>query len=535
MLISTLIPTIVLLLTIFLGIFLFFNVTRTKAHVSFLFIILAVAFWIFSNLMVDTATKESSVLLWSKITIIGPTFIPVLLYFFSYHFPKKRKAIGLSRKILLFSPSLVLISLSLTSWNIKDVVLSPTSPPTVTPGPLYLFLFLYFLLYTCLTFSNLFKSYSKSNQIEKLQIKYVFSGGFVSIFLGILTNLILLFFGVSEAASFGPSSIIFFLLSTSYAIFKHRLFEIKTFLVELLILIITLILFTQILITQSFGGKILNTVVFLLFCIFGYQLIKATLQEIKRREQMERMAKKLEKAYKELKKLDVAKTEFVSIASHQLRTPLTAIKGYLSLIQEEAYGKFPKQMKKPIENTYVSTERLIRLVNDLLNISRIESGKVTAKVEKIYIEDIIESVINELQNLAEQKNIYIRWERPEKSSVKVLADKDQLRQVVLNLIDNAIRYTATGGVTITTELKDKNCRVKIKDTGPGMVEEEISQLFVSFSRGSVGRKASTEGTGLGLYIAKKFAEMQKGKVWAESLGKGKGSTFYIEIPRNHSV
>ena len=176
-----------------------------------------------------------------------------------------------------------------------------------------------------------------------------------------------------------------------------------------------------------------------------------------------------------------------------------------------------------------------RLVNDLLNISRIESGKVTAKVEKIYIEDIIESVINELQNLAEQKNIYIRWERPEKSSVKVLADKDQLRQVVLNLIDNAIRYTATGGVTITTELRDKNCRVKIKDTGPGMVEEEISQLFVSFSRGSVGRKASTEGTGLGLYIAKKFAEMQKGKVWAESLGKGKGSTFYIEIPRSQSV
>ncbi len=534
MLISILIPTIVLLLSLFLGIFLFLNTARTKANISFIFIVFVVAFWIFSNLMVDISTKESTVLLWSKLTIIGPAFIPTLLYFFSYHFPKKRRAFSLSKKVFLFFPSLLLISLSLTSWNIKEVVLLPNSAPKITPGPLYLFLFIYFIAYICLTFLNLFKNYKKSNRTEKLQIIYIFSGGFISIFLGILTNLVLLLFGISEAASFGPSSIIFFILTTSYAIFKHHLFKIKTFLVESLVIVIAIILFTQILITQSFNEKILNIFVFFLFCIFGYQLIKSTIQEIERREQMESMAKKLEKAYKELKRLDVAKTEFVSIASHQLRTPLTAIKGYLSLIQEETYGKFPRQMEKPLENTYISTERLIRLVNDLLNISRIESGKVITKVEKIYIEDIIESVITELENLAKQKNIYIKWKSSKKLSVKVLADKDKIRQVVLNLIDNAIRYTATGGVTISTKLSDENYQIKMKDTGPGMAEEEISQLFVSFRRGSVGRKTSTEGTGLGLYIAKKFIEMQNGKVWAESLGKGKGSTFYIEIPRSQS-
>jgi len=276
--------------------------------------------------------------------------------------------------------------------------------------------------------------------------------------------------------------------------------------------------------------RILNWSVLILFCIFGYYLIKATLEEIKRREEMEKISKELKKAYKELKKLDEAKSEFISIASHQLRTPLTAIKGYISLINEKIYGRPPRRMKKPLNNIHTSTERLIKLVGDLLNISRIEAGKVKLNIEKVKLEDIINSVVSELKNLAKEKKLYLKWEKPRKPLPKVLVDKDRIRQVILNVIDNGIRYTERGGITIRYRKGNKISKLIISDTGEGMTKKEMLNLFRSFTRGSIGQRTWTEGTGLGLYIAKKFLDLHNGKIWAKSPGKGKGSTFYIELP-----
>lgn len=244
----------------------------------------------------------------------------------------------------------------------------------------------------------------------------------------------------------------------------------------------------------------------------------------------EKVRLELQKAYKELKKLDEAKSEFLSIAAHQLRTPLTAIKGYLSLINERIYGEFPKKMQKPLDNIYSSSERLIKLVGDLLNISRIEAGKIKLNIEKFPLEDIIDSVVIELTPLANKKGLDLIWETPKKAMPKVLVDKEKIRQVVLNVIDNAIRYTKRGGATVRYRKGNKICRLIVSDTGEGMARKEIAELFKSFKRGSVGQRTWTEGTGLGLYISKKFVDLHQGKIWAKSPGKGKGSTFYIELP-----
>ena len=247
-------------------------------------------------------------------------------------------------------------------------------------------------------------------------------------------------------------------------------------------------------------------------------------------KEVNKATRELRKAYRDLKKLDEAKSEFISIASHQLRTPLTAIKGYISLINEKIYGRPPKRMKKPLNNIHTSTERLIKLVGDLLNISRIEAGKVKLNIEKSQLEDIINSVVSELKNLAKEKKLYLKWEKPRKSLPKVLVDKDRIRQVILNVIDNGIRYTERGGITIRYRKGNKISKLIISDTGEGMTKKEISNLFRSFTRGSIGQRTWTEGTGLGLYIAKKFLDLHNGKIWAKSPGKGKGSTFYIELP-----
>lgn len=247
-------------------------------------------------------------------------------------------------------------------------------------------------------------------------------------------------------------------------------------------------------------------------------------------DEVEKATKELKEAYEELQKLDKAKSEFVSIASHQLRTPLTAVKGYISMMLEKVYGNPPEKMKLPLKNIYASNERLLKLVNDLLNVSRIEAGRIEIKKESFSLEEVTSSIIKELKNLAENKNIYLKLAKPKKTLSNVFADKDKIRQAIANIIDNAIHYTDKGGITVEIKENKNKLQIAVKDTGEGMTKTEIISLFESFSRGKAGTKLWTEGAGLGLYVTKKFITLNEGKVWAESEGKNKGSTFYIELP-----
>ncbi|MBL7156500.1 MAG: HAMP domain-containing histidine kinase, partial [Candidatus Pacebacteria bacterium] len=305
---------------------------------------------------------------------------------------------------------------------------------------------------------------------------------------------------------------------------------IKVVLTGLLVGLITILLLLDALVfTENFTFRIIKMGVLLIFLYFGFLLINSVLQEIKRRQEIEKMSFKLEKAYQELKKLDVAKTEFISIASHQLRTPLTVIKGYISMMLEGSYGKMPIKTKGPMKNVYKSNERLIKLVNDMLTVSKVEMGKIEVEFKKTDIKNVISDLVNDLKLKVKEKNLYLNFEKPKKQLPKILIDADKIGQVILNILDNAIRYTDEGGITLKIEKLKTKVRIIISDTGSGMTKKEISRLFKSFTRGVAGTKLWTEGAGLGLYIAKKYIDLHKGKIWVESKGEGKGSTFFIEL------
>ena len=317
---------------------------------------------------------------------------------------------------------------------------------------------------------------------------------------------------------------------------------------QIVSLILILFFLTLSFLIEGRISKLMIISIFTLVIVYGYFFNKSTEKIIKANfaqrkanevlkeltetleEQVEQRIKELRKAYEELKKLDRAKSEFISIASHQLRTPLTVIKGYLSMILEGTYGRLSPKAQKPIENIYQSNERLIELINNLLSVSRIESGRMEMHFEKTSLEDIISSLVDELKIEAKKKNIYLNWEKPKEPLPKVLADRDKIRHVIFNIIDNAIKYTKKGRITIKTGVLDSGLRIEVFDTGAGMTKDELSKLFKSFARGTVGSRLYTEGVGLGLYVAKKFVEMHDGSIWAESSGPGKGSTFYIELP-----
>jgi len=202
----------------------------------------------------------------------------------------------------------------------------------------------------------------------------------------------------------------------------------------------------------------------------------------------------------------------------------------MSVILEKSYGKVPKELKKPLENAFTSNKGLVKLVDDLLDVSKIETGKMELELQKVSIENMISEIITGLKMKAEKKKLYLKLEKPKVPLPEISTDFEKIKNVIMNVIDNAIRYTKKGGVTVALENLGSKIQIKVSDTGAGMEEEELEKIFKPLTRGEAGVKAGRGGAGLGLYVARKFLEIHGGKIWAESEGKGKGSIFFVELP-----
>ena len=276
----------------------------------------------------------------------------------------------------------------------------------------------------------------------------------------------------------------------------------------------------------------ISALVFIILLLFFFIIrmwSKQVKREVAQRERIEKQEKELEVANMRLKELDQLKSEFVSLATHQIRGPLAAIKGYASMIREGDYGAVPDNLKESINTIFDSSNALTVVVQDFLDISRIEQGSMKYDITVFDLGKLVYAVAQELNPNIERKGLRIKLEI--EPNIVVEADTGKLRQVISNLIDNALKYTASGSIFVTVKrMGTGTARIAVKDTGVGIKPETLPMLFQKFSRAEDASKANILGTGLGLYIAKKLVEAQKGKVWAESEGEGKGSTFVVELP-----
>lgn len=230
------------------------------------------------------------------------------------------------------------------------------------------------------------------------------------------------------------------------------------------------------------------------------------------------------------KMIERMKSEFVSIAAHQLRTPLSAIKWTLKMFLDGDLGEITKEQGEFIEKIYQSNERMINLINDLLNVARIEEGRYIYNPILTEFEPIIESVIENHKEKIEKKKIKFEFKKPERKLPKVLVDVEKIKLVIDNLLDNALKYTLEGGsVTISLQHKEREIEFSIKDTGVGIPKNQQNRVFSKFFRGANVIKMETEGSGLGLFITKNIVEAHGGKIWFES-EEGKGTTFYFTLP-----
>lgn len=232
-----------------------------------------------------------------------------------------------------------------------------------------------------------------------------------------------------------------------------------------------------------------------------------------------------------LHELDKLKDDFVSVASHELRTPMTAIRSYAWMALNKSDVPLSDKLKRYLSRTMISTERLINLVNDMLNISRIESGRVEIIPEVFDIQQLVSEVGNEVYAKAKEKNLLLKIEHAQ--IPKVFADSDKVHQVLLNLVGNALKFTPSGQEVELSFFSDGQfVQVNVKDNGVGISAEDQPRLFKKFGRldNSYIAIATSEGTGLGLYISKELVERMGGKVAVVSEGLGKGATFSFTLP-----
>ena len=233
--------------------------------------------------------------------------------------------------------------------------------------------------------------------------------------------------------------------------------------------------------------------------------------------------------FERLAEVNRLKTEFVSIVSHQLRTPLTGVKWTINLMKKESAFPLTGGQAEKLEMIEENNQRMINLVNDLLNIARVEQGRLNVKPTAVHLEKIIQNLMKEYKELAMASNINLFFS-PEKKLKPVFIDRQGVELVLRNLIDNAIRYTkGEGKVEINLFEKENLIRCEIKDEGVGIPKEDRNRIFQKFFRSQNVMKYQTQGTGLGLFIAKSIITAAEGKIGFES-EKNKGSSFWFELP-----
>ncbi|OHA20863.1 MAG: hypothetical protein A2849_04265 [Candidatus Taylorbacteria bacterium RIFCSPHIGHO2_01_FULL_51_15] len=516
----------VILLSLVISIFIFSRNRRGLPNQIIFFTVLSFCSWVFLD-SIFWASNRSDVIMfvWSLQILIEP-LVHIGTFYLVYNLVLKQD-VSFRTKVfwgLLYLPIIVLVP---TKYILSGFDIS-TCLSSETLISYYTYVLEIFTTGCIIAFSVLRYLEAKSRD-KKKEIVLIGLGAILFLLAfswGAITGSFTEDWNLAQYGLFGMPVFIGFL---AYTIVKFRTFNIKLIGAQVLVLALFGLIASILFITSVDYIRVVTAITLIPVFIFGLLLIRGVRREVEQRERIEKLAKELGAANERLKELDQLKSEFVSLATHQIRGPITAIKGYASLMLEGDYGAVPESIKQPIETIAQSSGALAGIVQDFLDVSRIEQGRMKYEFTAFDLSKLVYDVAEELSPTIERKGLKIKLDVQQ--SITVEADKGKLRQVIENLIDNALKYTPQGFIYLTLTRAEGNiARLTIKDTGVGIKKETLPKLFQKFSRAEDASKANMLGTGLGLYVARQLIEAQKGRVFAESEGEGKGSTFSVELP-----
>ena len=535
-----------------------------------------------------SAQEEYLASIFSRILYFSAAVIPIVFIYFSAVFPSVSSVFGFRQKYILPIPFFIIALFSLTpDYLVKSTQILVGEETHILFNNFYHTLYVFYInIFFAYGYFLLVKKYFVSrfqDVVLSKQIIYIIAGTFISTMIGVFTNLLGPYMGIFKFNWVGQIGNVVMISAISYAIAKHQLFNIKLILVELAILLLNMFLLFNVFTSHATVDFVLNISVSLFVFIFSIILMRGIYKDIRDRERIEGLAKEMAVTNEKLHILEQQKTEFVSIASHQLRTPLTVIKGYASMILEGTFGTIATPVHDAMDKLYKSSERIVALVEDLLTVSRLEQGRGALHFETVDLVRVIQMVTMEMDEDIKRSNLDFSFTVEEGGEFPVAIDEKKFKQVVKHILDNAIEYTnAPGRVRIAINednIADK-IRLTVSDTGVGMTAEQIQSIFERFNlkikeqTTNDGQQTTGEGErkkegkflwpshesadsklkvesgiqeskseepeteapnqrtpGIGLYIAQEIIEAHHGTLHIESAGMNEGTTVIVELPR----
>ncbi len=506
----------------------FFN--NPKSIISRLFLLFSTLFSIWAILDVLLwATNDPGIVMfaWSLQVLIEPITFLVAFFLFYIFLYKKIPPFWLNSAIaIILLPLIILLP---TTLNLEALQLS-TCESIEGPIAKYYTYILNFIFVVSILFIG-FKEIPKLSALEKKTALY-FGIGLVTFLLAFTSgNIVSSFTDDWTISQYGLFGMPVFAFLIAYSIVQFKAFKIQIAGAQILVVVLWALV-ASLLFVDSELLKLIAGVTLIFTTAAGYLLITSVRQEFKQKLELEQLTFQLEKANKRLRVLDQMKSEFVSIASHQLRSPLTSIRGYASMLLDGTYGKISPKAADAIERIADSSKFMALSVEDYLNVSRIESGNMKYEKSDFNLKDMAEKLADDMRREALKKGLVLVFKSEIDSTGIVNADIGKTRQIIHNLVDNALKYTEKGNVKVTVSEKKRprTIMVTISDTGIGMSADTLVDVFGKFERAHNANSVNVSGTGLGLYIARKMAQDMGGDVTATSPGEGKGSSFTFSLP-----
>lgn len=494
-----------------LAIIVFLRDTKSITNKSFFFFSIITIFWGISNYFLYKFTDPTQALLALRFHVFLSIWHAYAFYQLAYVFPYDKKEIPAIHRYALLPFAFLTSSILLIPFAFKqfsnlispDETISPEKSQGIILAGVVTISFLLGGIFV------LFKRIRATKGDERRQVVLMFTGMTLTAALLLLFSFILpIGFRNFNFVPYGALFIFPVIVFTAYAIYIVQLFHVKNIFAGLFTFFLCTVSLIELVLAETVEQLLLRVIVFLLTIIIGIQLVKNTF---------------------EIELANEQKSELMSFATHEIRTPITVMRGYATMLLDGDRGPISSQVKDLLQKIMIAGNDVTTLLSEYLDKSKIELGQLEYIPTRFDVSVAVNEVLGIFKIHAEQKGITLTHSVSTDRKFFIYSDQAKLKEVVINVIDNAIKYTPHGGIEVSISSEDGYVIIKVSDTGVGIEKDVIPALFKEFSRADL-QKVNILGSGLGLFLAKKFTEAQGGQIWAESEGKDKGAQFYIKMP-----
>lgn len=519
---------------IVLGTAVFITDTKSITRQTFLALVVTIVFYVAFNFFSNKASYDSAIWVMRGI-IFFATWASFLLMQMCYVFPSDKVEWPWWYKSMVVPYVAAVSLLTLTPLVFSGLPKTLQSGTVIFPtfGPL---IPIFGGTSAVLVITSLILLVRRSliaSDILRKQTLTILIGAIITFGSVLALNIVLpLILHNASYVIYAPIVFLPFLGSIAIAVLKYRLFSVRIVAISIVLFLLSVTVILQTMFATSATQIVSSVVQFFFSIFFSVWLMRSVMLEIVQRDQVENLAKELQQKNIDLVDLDHKRLEFLSFATHQLRAPLTSIRGLASMLIENGRTDISGDAKQWAGMIYASSTNMVQTVEDFLNTSRLDSGEIKYAFTQQDILPIVNETVRQYKPVAESKGLSFTYTVNGGTEAVMMADSEKVRHIVTNLVDNAIKYTTTGWIKLIVTISDANIEIRVDDSGAGLNHDLIGKLFQRWSRLGQKNEQTIKGTGLGLFIVKEMVTAHGGTVRAESAGEGKGSSFIAELPRN---